>query len=372
MSALSTLPASLLAEDRWARLAISRLVEPGDKAVSEAIAGRGAPETAAALLRGDLTPTSGDITARIASLDLDAARHALEATDCRLVVPGDEEWPAGLTALTRPPYAIYVRGHPLVPLVNDSVALVGSRACTEYGATVAFELAHAVSGRGLTVVSGAAYGIDAAAHRGALGAGAPTVAVLACGLDRIYPSGHRALLAEIAATGAVLGEVPIGWAPLRWRFLARNRIIAAMTLGTVVVESGLRSGSQSTATQAFHLQRLVGAVPGPVTSATSAGCHQLIRSHKAEIVTDCADLLELMGKLGLYAPGPRRAASSPEAELEPVPYAVWSALPWRWTAPDRLVERCGLGLRDILPALRLLEDAGLAREGDAGWRKVRP
>lgn len=371
------IPGDLVGDERWARLLICHIVEPGCPKTVASVRAWGASRTAAALLSGDLVPTGGrePVVERVGRIDLPAAIHSLESTGVRLVVPSDAEWPSGLGALRDPPYALFVKGAPLGELTERSLAIVGARASTDYGNQVAFELAEGVAGRGLTVVSGAAYGIDAAAHRGALAAEGPTVAVLACGLDRAYPSAHRGLLDRICAAGALAGEIPIGWAPLRWRFLARNRLIATMTAGTVVVEAGLRSGSQSTATHAFTAQRFVLAVPGPVTAATSAGCHEMIRTGKAAIVTDLRELFDVLGKHGVDAVGPRRAPESPEAELAPAPYAVWSALsPHRWTLPDRLVERAGVGLRVLLPALRELQEVGLADEDDAGrgWRKVVP
>ena len=163
------------------------------------------------------------------------------------------------------------RARRLDELVDRSVAIVGSRASTAYGEHVAGELGHQLAERGWTVVSGGAFGIDAAAHRGALAAEAPTVAVLACGVDRPYPAAHGALLHRIAETGLLVSEWPPGAAPHRHRFLVRNRLIAALTRGTVVVEAAARSGAQATARRARKLGRQVLVVPGPVTSAMSVG-----------------------------------------------------------------------------------------------------
>ena len=185
----------------------------------------------------------------------------------------------------------YAAPRPSGSCCQRAVAIVGSRAATAYGAHVATEIAASLSGQGWTVVSGAAYGIDAAAHHGALVAGGATVAVLACGVDHAYPRGHADLLASIAAHGAVISEYPPGQLPQRRRFLARNRLIAALTAGTVVVEAGLRSGALNAARHARELGRPVMAVPGPVTSSASGGCHQLIRDGQATCVTCAADVI---------------------------------------------------------------------------------
>ena len=157
------------------------------------------------------------------------------------------------------------------------------------------ELSADLAGHGVSVVSGAAYGIDGAAHRAALTAGGTTIALLAGGADRPYPAGHGELIERIAASGAVVSEAPCGTTPTKWRFLQRNRLIAALSDATVVVEAGWRSGSLNTAAHAAALSRPLGAVPGPVTSAASAGCHRLLREFDARCVTNSADALELLG-----------------------------------------------------------------------------
>ena len=185
-----------------------------------------------------------------------------------------------------------------------AVAVVGARACTVYGEHVAGDLAAGLGDRGWTVVSGGAYGIDAAAHRGSLAVDAPTVAVLACGVDVAYPAAHDGLLRSVRAMGVVVSELPPGARPTRRRFLDRNRVIAALGRGTVVVEAALRSGALNTAGHADELSRTVMAVPGPVTSAASAGCHELLRARGAALVTDAADVLDLVGRPGDRRPRP--------------------------------------------------------------------
>ena len=186
----------------------------------------------------------------------------------RLICPGDPEWPPQLDDLgARRPYALWVRGSDLRSCCAHAVSVVGSRAATAYGTHVAMQIAADLAERGWAIVSGAAYGIDAAAHHGALLADGRTVAVLACGADVPYPPGHATLLGTIAANGTIVSEYPPGRVPTRTRFLARNRIIAALSAGTVVAEAGLRSGTLNTARQARELGRPVMAVPGPVTSS---------------------------------------------------------------------------------------------------------
>lgn len=210
-----------------------------------------------------------------------------------LICPGDPDWPPQLDDLGRArPYALWVRGSTsLKALRAASVAIVGARAATAYGTRIATDFASALAARGWTIISGAAYGIDAAAHRGALSADGTTIAVLACGADCAYPREHRGLLDVIAAHGAVVSESPPGIPPGRERFLLRNRIIAALARGTVVIEAAARSGTMATAHRATDLGRPLMAVPGPVTSVTSAGCHELTRAGGAVCVTSAADIL---------------------------------------------------------------------------------
>ncbi|MFW5474463.1 DNA-processing protein DprA [Knoellia sp. CPCC 206450] len=361
-----------LSDERWARLAWSRLVEPENEKVAASIASHGAVDALDRFLSGP-EAQAGAHAARLEALDLDRARHVLDRLRARVLVPGDDEWPSGLDQLTVPPLCLYARGECEVSVAEGSVAVVGSRAATAYGLSVAADLGEGLATRGVTVVSGAAFGIDAASHRGALAAGGPTVAVLARGLDRAYPQAHEGLLREIARHGAVVSELPPGWAPHRHRFLARNRLIAAMTVGTVVVEAGLRSGSLNTAKFARGLVRHVAAVPGPVTSVQSAGCHQLMREHGATLVTDAAEVLDLMGRLSLDAVGPVRAPETAESELDPVGLAVFSAVPVRAGADlARLQEHTALDTMTLLAALGRLGALGLVVRDEDRWRKSPP
>src|ERR1700677_1726783 len=230
----------------------------------------------------------------------------------RLVCPSDPEWPQGLARLVSArPYALWLRGNADLAFgCMRSVSMVGSRAATGDGTHVAGEIAADLSERGWALVSGGAYGIDAAVHRGALISGGSTIAVLACGVDHPYPAGHADLFEAITDDGLVISEWPPGSRPTRLRFLVRNRVIAALTAGTVVVEAGERSGALNTARHAAELGKPLMAVPGPVTSAQSAGCHRIIREWGASCVTRAADITDLLSPLSATDPqAPAGAAS---------------------------------------------------------------
>jgi DNA processing protein len=308
------------------------------------------------------------------------------------VCPEDDEWPAAplhslTVAVSRqpaegpqpdrtqvlvPPVALWVRGGPrLDELVDRSVALVGSRASTAYGEHVAGELGHGLGERGWTTVSGGAYGIDAAAHRGALAAGVPTVVVLACGVDRAYPAAHSTLFARVLDDGLLVSEWPPGCAPLRHRFLVRNRLIAGLTRGTVVVEAAARSGAQATAHRARDLGKAVMAVPGPVTSAMSVGCHELLRAAEDDVtlVTTAAHVVERVGALGADLAGRPATPADPRDTLSDVARRVLDACPVRvGVPPERLAAVAGCDVLDVLRVLPALELADLVQWTGSGWR----
>ena len=363
---------ALEGDERWARVAWSFLAEPRSQALVRLIAEQGAAAALARLRAGQLDRREG-WSARLPDLDVDALRHSTQRQRIGVLVPGDDGWPDAVDRLAHPPYCLYVRGDAgLATLAERSVAVVGSRAASEYGLRVAADLADGLVARGWTVVSGAAYGIDAAAHRAAVAADGPTIAVLACGADRAYPATHRGLLDAVARTGAVVSEVPPGCAPYRSRFLARNRLIAALARATVVVEASLRSGSLTTAREARQLHLPVGAVPGPVTSMASAGCHALVRETDAVLVTDAGEVVELAGRIGEdLAPEPARAARSPEDDLDTTSYGVWSAVPLRGgISTDRLVSAAGVPAGRLVGILAALEADGLVSRQEGRWRKV--
>lgn len=361
---------ALEADDRWARVAVSFLLEPKNGRVRELLAaGEGAATLAA--LRERRAGAAQELYVRLPELDLDALAGAVRRLGVRVLVPGDPQWPTTVDRLRDPPYCLFVRGDAdLAGLTDRSVAVVGARAATDYGMGVAGDLGAGLAEQGWVVVSGAAFGIDGAGHRGCLAGGGPTVAVLACGVDRAYPEAHRSLLARITEDGAVVSEVPPGAAPFRGRFLARNRIIAALGRATVVVEAGLRSGSLSTANEAEKIVRPVGAVPGPVTSVLSAGCHDLLRRGAAVLVTDTAEVVELASAIGEYDGPERRAPWLATDDLDPVEYAVWSAAPVRrGVGAARLAALSGQAEARMAPALANLEMLGLLERSGEGWRK---
>ncbi|MFD0483315.1 DNA-processing protein DprA [Kineococcus sp. GCM10028916] len=365
-----------LADERLARATWSRLAEPGDAAAAHLVAEVGAVTALEAVLTG-----RGPDRWRTRLPDVDPASDlaTVRAAGGRLLVPGDDEWPQRLADLDhdgtgeRPlgaPFCLWVRGPAhLREVTARSAALVGARAATAYGQHVTSELAAGVSDRGFAVVSGGAFGIDAAAHRAALAVDGVSVAVLACGVDRSYPLGNAALLARLAERGALVSEVPPGSTPTRWRFLERNRLIAALTSGTVVVEAAWRSGALSTADRAERLMRPVGAVPGPVTSPASAGCHRLLRERGAVCVTSADEVAELLGELG------REEVAVPSVErrafdgLDREELRVAECLPRRGShGLERLAREAGLDLPLVQSVLGRLELSGVAVRDADGWR----
>lgn len=362
-----------MSDDGPARAALSALSEPGDGEVAALVHELGAGGVLEAVRDGSLpSRRTPHLRTRLPAAEAAADLGAWAGRGIRFLCPGDEEWPPGLDDLPVPPLGLWIRGSPLGSLADRSVALVGSRACTAYGDAVAAELAAVVAERGWTVVSGAAYGIDAAAHRGALAVGGPTVAVLACGVDVAYPRGHDRLLQRIVDTGAVVSELPPGSHPTKTRFLERNRVIAALSRATVVVEAAVRSGALNTAAHAVELSRHVMAVPGPVTSAASAGCHRLVRDRMAELVASGEQVLDLVGDLGVDAEVEQRGETRPYDQLDPQTMQVLEALPAGRPLPlEAVVLRAGIAVNGVLAALTRLEAAGLAERRPTGWRVPR-
>ena len=363
---------------RLARAYLLRVAEPPAPEVVSLVADLG-PVRAAEMVRAG--KAAADETDARRHLDC-AARDIDEAASgrARLVVPEDEEWPAwqllalanagarGVPGMTQP-LGLWVRGSArLDELVQEAVAVVGARACTGYGEHVAADLALGLAERSVTVVSGAAYGIDGFAHRGALGANGCTIAVLACGVDVAYPAGHTQLLARITACGAVVSEYPPGTRPARHRFLVRNRLIAALAAGTVVVEAGRRSGSRNTAATTSALGRPLMAVPGPVTSAMSVGCHDLLRTAGATAVCTAEDVMADAGRIGVDATTRSDEPLRSTDGLDRVMLRVHEELPSRGgVSAERIAVGSGVPLsrvRALLPELELL---GLVQKCEAGW-----
>lgn len=252
------------------------------------------------------------------------------------------------------------------------MAVVGARAATGYGQHVATEVGYGLAERDWTVVSGGAFGIDAAAHRGALNAGGLTVAVLACGLDRPYPMGNAALFDRIADTGLLVSEWPPGAEPLRPRFLIRNRVIAGGTRGTVLVEASARSGATQTARRAIYTNRVAMVVPGPVTSAMSVGAHEFLREFpKARLVTGLAHVLEEVGRIGADLAPLTRGPQRPADALDDDARSLLEALPRRGAmGVDRLAARAGVDVRTALRKLSLLEELSMVVRRDGGYALI--
>ncbi|QKW09461.1 DNA-protecting protein DprA [Streptomyces sp. NA04227] len=362
-------------EERAARALLTRVVEPGDETGGRWIRHFGAVTVSERLADTD-RPLPGVTRARWDGL-CNRAAHARTLDDLgtaralgiRLVCPGDSEWPAQLDDLgdTRP-VALWVRGLPSLRMwALKSVALVGARACTEYGAHMAAALASGLTERGWVVISGGAYGVDGAAHRGALSADGATVAVLASGVDQAYPRGHTELISRIAGQGLVVSELAPGDHPTPSRFILRNRVIAALTRGTVVVEAAHRSGALATARSATRLGRMTMGVPGPATSALSAGVHQLLRG-EAALVTDAAEIIELVGDIGELAPE-HRGPVVPRDLLAPATARALAALPPAGTATTEDLARAAASTPDeVTGRLYELRSLGFVEREGGGWR----
>jgi DNA processing protein len=372
MSWLPTSVAALVtADDRLARATWSRLAEPGDGTASDLIGQLGAGPALDQVLRGD-RKDHDKFRAREAALDPRPGLDLLRRLGGRLVCPGDPEWPAGLDVLAAPPICLWVRGPlDLGESGERSVSIVGSRAATAYGQDVTYALAEGCAERGFTVVSGAALGIDGCAHAAALRVGGRTVGVLAGGVDRPYPRANEELIARIAESGALLSEVPPGSAPMRNRFIQRNRMIATISGGTVVVEAAIRSGALNTARTAAANGRPVGAVPGPVTSYVSGGCHQIIREGWAVAVTDAAEVADLVGRIGFdLAPRPAAPVRDDWDDLDEVERRVLEALPkQRGSVPEKVAAVAGLDADTVRSALGRLALRNLALRNGSGWRR---
>lgn len=286
---------------------------------------------------------------------------SLVAVGVQALCPEMAEYPRALLTIADPPALLYCRGD-LTLLSLPAIALIGSRAASEYGRRVAGHLAGELVAQGVAVISGAAYGIDAAAHQGALQAGGPTIAVLGCGIDIAYPKPHASLLAEIASSGLLLSEYPLGTPPDGFRFPARNRIISGLSAGVVVVEATEKSGSLITATLALDQGREVFAVPGRVDSVKSAGCHWLIRQG-AQLVRHGGDIVEAMGWCTPALPVTNPASLHPgPATLSDEEQRLWAVLDVYPQDIDTLGRRSTLRVSDLPGLLLQLELRGLVRQ----------
>ena len=391
------------------RAALSRLFEPSDN-VGLALVAAAGPVDALRVATGSLRAgnalirevteelAGAGISGRGSSLAEALARWAPRVPDLapdrdlatisraggELLTPEDPRWPEALRDLgLGMPLCLWARGdlNQGMPALGRTAAVVGSRDSTGYGASVAGDLAAGLVVQGWSVVSGGAYGIDAQAHRAALATGggagaAPTIAVMACGADRYYPAGNEDLLREVVRRGILMSEVPPGSSPTRWRFLQRNRIIAALSAVTVVVEARWRSGALNTAHHAAALGREVGAVPGSVYSANSAGCHRLLRDGSAVCVTDAAEIIELAGPIGASADSAEAAHQEPAAVHDGLTIEdllLLDALPLRSGSPvEKLASVAGLSVPAVRAGLARLELENLAvRDGPQLWKRSR-
>lgn len=400
---------------RLARAALSRLVEPGDETALTVIEVLGPDQALAVLtarrrLQGDeeeqlveAAAAGGDAWRRRfraglrrwapRAAELDPARDlvAVHRLGGGLLIPEDPAWPEALDDLgPRRPVGLWTRGTARLPEPGRTLAVVGSREATAYGRAVTAQLVGPLAAEGVTVLSGGAYGIDGHAHRVALESGRaqpPTVAVLAGGLDRFYPAGHADLLRAVMDRGLLLSEMPPGASPTRHRFLHRNRLIAALAAGVLVVEARWRSGAQNTASHALDLGRELGVVPGAVTSPSSAGCHRLLAETPARLVADTEAAWALLPDHA-QPPGPRPsrpgrpsgpapscglrddAVARPEDGLSEQELLVYDALPVRaHVGVDRLAVTAGLPVPLLLAVLQRFARTGLAEERDRCWRR---
>lgn len=366
--------------ERRARVVWSHLTEPGDAVAGALIRELGAHAALDALLSGATAAELGGLgpeelrsalkrwRPRMNPDDIDAGFAVARAAKAQLVTPDDPHWPRGFDDLgPNAPILLWVRGDAsLLSRAEPAAALVGARAASAYGEHVAMEIAADIAGEGIPVVSGAAYGIDGAVHRAALAVSGPTIALLAGGVDRPYPVGHSQLIDRMTRSAVVASEVPCGSAPTKWRFLARNRLIAGIAAATVVVEAGWRSGSLNTAGHAAALGRPLGAVPGPVTSAASAGCHRLLREFAATCVTNAADVRDLLGTAVGADAGATDARPRTDERTR-----VRDALSTRaWRDAHELARRSGMAREEVEAHLGMLHLEGGVERSERGWRLV--
>ena len=369
---------------RWARLRLSLICEPGDPRLAELLTHR-QPTDLLELIQSGRTvagrslPQAWIHAAQGIEADVERAQELADAAGLRWIVPGDKAWPERLHDLdhappnggaTGAPLGLWVLGTgSLADMIEQSVSIVGARDCTAYGAEQAAEIAADAGSAGFTVVSGAAFGVDACAHRGALAMLAPTIAVLACDAATSYPRAHAALLRRIAEEGLVVSEQPPGRAPTKARFLARNRLIAALTVGTVVVEARRRSGALNTLAWADQLGRVTMAVPGPVTSQQSVGTHEAIRDGKAMLVATGSDVIAALGGLEIPTSSPARSEGGDTAfdALSPEQARVLDALEWRVPlSMSDVARRAGVGRAGAERALLVLAEGGWAAADASG------
>jgi DNA processing protein len=365
----------MIKPDRRARIMLSCAMDGGDLAVADLVQNLGAEGGWAKIIEGALGAPAAERASRVS---MEVVERLAKAAAMRFIVPGDDEWPDGLDDLRHSesiqrrggePLGLWLRGpgH-LAHLMQRSVAIVGSRAATAYGNGIATDLGADLVEQGVTVLSGGAFGIDVAAHRGALAAGGPTVCILANGVDVAYPPAHAAVFETLAKDQLLVSELPPGVHPTRVRFLARNRLIAAMSRGTVVVEAALRSGARNTASWALGCARPLMAVPGPVYSSASAATHLMIRNGQAVLVTSAAEVLELISDMGEAMLPLSHGQSRATDALTATQLAVFEAIPVRRrVSVGDIALAAGVSVPACLSALTALDSAGLVEGDERGW-----
>lgn len=366
----------MIEDPRDALIALAHAVEPGDAQMGRLVT-RVGPVEAVDRIRhsGTGVPHGDGVRSRLVGAALTQAAERAACVGARMVTRLDREWPTQLDDLgDQAPYALWVVGAANLRLLAlRSVAVVGARACTSYGEELARSWAAELGSEHWCVLSGGAFGIDAAAHRGVLATSGATICVLAGGVDMPYPRAHDALIAQIADEGLVISESPPGESVRRQRFLSRNRLIAAVSRATLVIEAAARSGTIATARAATAMNRPVLAVPGPVTSPASVGCHRMIRDGEAILVESAADVIELLDLSHARREGSApQVASDARDGLSSTERRVLDALPARAAVgADALAVASALSIAVVWSALGVLEAGGWVTQEPTGWRLAR-
>jgi DNA processing protein len=369
---------------------LSSIVEPGDAELDDLLAETDPIEVVKRLWEGEVPERLGRITSAMVSCTHDPAERAADiaaatkSCGAKVLIPGDPEWPDQLRDLmlvcdadephVRPPRCLWVRGEQdLARLCRRSVAIVGSRAASEYGQHLADDLAADLTEAGWTIVSGGAFGIDRAAHLGALARGGSTVSVLACGVELPYPKGNHSMFNLIAENGLIISEWPPGTSVMKHRFLTRNRVIAALTAGTVVIEAAHRSGARNTARYAAELGRVLMFTPGPVTSSMSVGVHQLAREPwEARLVTRAEEVIEDLTGIGGPLATPPPSQRRPFDRLTEVEARLVESLPRGYVVETtRLAAAAGVPAEIAAETLEHLLRTGWVDRIDNRWRLSR-
>jgi DNA processing protein len=343
-------------------MVISIAGEPGDERVGQAVAEFGASKAIEKWQAGIGAKSMCTAVAKVINSPLlEQAVKSLNSVRGRFIIPSDEQWPSVLSDLdVATPVGLWCVGNSELDLeTSRAIAIVGARSATSYGERIASDLGALAAEKSVTTISGAAFGIDAAAHRGSLAAGGTTVAVLACGVDVAYPQAHRGLLTRISEQGLVVSEAPPGSRPHKHRFLSRNRLIAALSSSTVVVEAALRSGSLSTSNWASALNRTVWGIPGPLTSAASAGVHAGIRDGVMRIVANPPEVFSEFPELQSQQLGLFEGAVLSEIAHGPL-------------TTSQIASRLGgIEVHDLYGALTLMQLQGLIQQVANGWQAVK-